>query len=283
MNPPRRSPARPALVALPAARVPARLAGPAAAAPARGIGLSGPEAGATRPEYRARGTVYVEALRGSDYELRLTNPLGVRVAVALSVDGLNTVDARRTDAKSATKWVLEPYQTIVLSGWQVSSATARRFTFTGERDSYGALLGQTNDLGVIEAVYYREKSCEPPPVSIWPFGRRDTRPEEKSRSARPAPSGAAAEGSVAQPRNEPSLSDEYAATGMGDRTDHQVRRIDLELESRPAATVRIRYEFRPQLVKLGVLPTEPRPWPLSRRERATGFDGSFCPEPGVVR
>ncbi len=283
MNPPRRSPARLAPFALAAALVPGLLAGPAAAATDRGFGLSVLVGGETRPEYRARGTVYVEALRGSDYELRLTNPLGVRVAVALSVDGLNTVDARRTDARSATKWVLEPYQTIVLSGWQVSSATARRFTFTGERDSYGAALGQTNDLGVIEAVYFREKSCEPPPVSIWPFRGRDSRAEEKAQSARPAPPGAAAEGSVARPRNEPSLSDEYAATGMGDRTDHRVRRIDLELESRPVATVRIRYEFRPQLVKLGVLPAEPRPWPLSRRERASGFDGSFCPEPGVVR
>src|ERR1043165_5833595 len=74
--------------------------------------------GAPRPEYFARGTTYIEALKGKDYEIRLTNPYGVRVAVALSVDGLNTLDARHTDARSARKWILDPYQTIVLRGWQ---------------------------------------------------------------------------------------------------------------------------------------------------------------------
>ena len=45
-----------------------------------------------------RGRRYVEAREGSEYELVVRNPLPVRVAVALSVDGLNTIDARRTSA-----------------------------------------------------------------------------------------------------------------------------------------------------------------------------------------
>ena len=45
---------------------------------------------------------------------------------------------------------------------------------------------------------------------------------------------------------------------------------------RPAARLRIRYEFRPQLVRLGVLPAGGDR--LARRERARGFD-DFCPEP----
>jgi hypothetical protein len=45
----------------------------------------------------------VDAVPGADYELRLANPLPVRVAVALSVDGLNTVDARQSDARDASK------------------------------------------------------------------------------------------------------------------------------------------------------------------------------------
>ena len=42
-------------------------------------------------------SLYVEAMRGASYALRLTNPTPYRVAVALSVDGLNTIDARHTD------------------------------------------------------------------------------------------------------------------------------------------------------------------------------------------
>src|ERR1035441_4222485 len=73
------------------------------------------------------------------------------------VDGWNTIDSRRTTARDAHKWVLAPYETVVIPGWQVSSAASRKFVFTGERGSYGAALGKTQDLGVIEAVFFRER------------------------------------------------------------------------------------------------------------------------------
>src|SRR5258705_230353 len=122
-----------------------------------GFGLSVLVDESPRPEYFHNGTLYVEALRGTSYSLRLTNPTPYRVAVALSVDGLNTIDARHTGARDATKWVLGPYESTVISGWQVNDRTARNFFFTGERRSYGAALGQTENLGVIEAVFYRER------------------------------------------------------------------------------------------------------------------------------
>ena len=81
-------------------------------------------------EYRARGTTYVEALRGHEYSVRLRNHTGRRVAVALSIDGLNTIDAKTTTSRDASKWILGPHDTIVLDGWQTSSSAARRFFFT---------------------------------------------------------------------------------------------------------------------------------------------------------
>src|SRR2546430_9516110 len=63
------------------------------------------------PEYAARGRQYVEALENAEYELRIHNPLGTRVAVALSVDGLNPIDARPTSAWHAHKWGIAPYGT----------------------------------------------------------------------------------------------------------------------------------------------------------------------------
>src|SRR4051812_32653899 len=56
-------------------------------------------------EYYARGRTYIEAIQGAEYELRGRNLSPDRVAVALSVDGLNTVDARHTSAWNASKWV----------------------------------------------------------------------------------------------------------------------------------------------------------------------------------
>lgn len=279
----RRNPIAPlALALLAAATLPA-----AAATGGGGAGLSVLVDGSERPEYAARGSLYVEALRGREYALRITNPFPYRVAVALSVDGLNTIDAKHTDARSARKWVLEPYGSAVIEGWQVNESQARRFFFTGERQSYGAFLGKTEDLGVIEAVFFREKTRWFPSPGITRDGDRPPSPREgasderrRSESA-PAPKAAGSGAGSAAPSLAPEakLSDEYAATGMGDRTGHEVTRVDVDLERRPFATIRLRYEFRPQLVKLGVLPPERRPRPIERRERARGFD-DYCPEPG---
>ena len=66
---------------------------------------------------------------------------------------------------------------------------------------------------------------------------------------------------------------------MGRRTGHAVTQVWLDLEDTPAQMVNIRYEFRPQLVRLGILPAAPTADALQRRERARGFEPGFCPEP----
>lgn len=242
-------------------------------------------------EYAARGRRYVEALEGAEYELRIRNPLGVRVAVALSVDGLNTIDARRTSAMNASKWVIQPYGTITIRGWQMSSERARRFYFTTERDSYGAKLGQTANLGVISAVFFRERQplvIAPPPREERPIplGRGDERGE--SRRAPQSQSGIARDNSssagTARPKSAeayPAPDDDYAATGIGRNVHNDVRWVNMELQPRPVSEVTIRYEYRAALVRLGILPRPyPRPDTLRRREDSTGFeDRRYSPEP----
>ena len=220
-------------------------------------------------EYYARGRTYVEALQGAEYELRLRNTSPERVAVALSVDGLNTIDARHTSAWNASKWVIEPYQTITISGWQMSSERARRFYFTNERDSYGAKLGQTANLGMISAVFFKERrrvvTVRPP----YPITQDRIEPEQSAR-AESSPS-SKSRGSVAMPRPD----DDYAATGIGRNVRHDVRWVDMDLESRPAGEVTIRYEYYSALLKLGVVPRHTSREPLQRREDSRGFS----PEP----
>jgi hypothetical protein len=221
--------------------------------------------GTPRPQYRHNGRLFVEALKGREYQIRLRNPYDVRVAVALSVDGLNTIDARETTAGSARKWVLGPHQTIVLSGWQVSQTAARRFEFTTEEQSYGRALGKSANLGIISAVFFKERA----PVAI----SQQSNDAERRDAAAPAPAPSAKAASAA---GESTAREEYAATGMGRRTDHAVQQVWLDLEDVPASTVNIRYEFHTQLVRLGVLRDAPDP--LERRERARGFDPGFSPE-----
>src|SRR5918993_740016 len=154
-----------------------------------------------QPRYAYQGRWYVEALKGREYAIRIRNPYGVRVAVALSVDGLNTIDARQTTADAARKWVLAPYETITISGWQTSQTEARRFEFTTEEHSYGQALGKTANLGVISAVFFKERVAN--------------RMTESAKDASPPSPAEAAEGQ----RGESSASrarksdNEYAATG----------------------------------------------------------------------
>lgn len=192
-------------------------------------------------EYSESGRLFVNAQQGAEYELRLRNPLPDRVAVALSVDGLNTIDAEQTSAWNASKWVIEPYQTITISGWQMSSERARRFYFTNERDSYATKLGRKANIGVITAVFFREKG-QPIPITK---GEVDT--------SGPVP------GAEPQLRAEASRDSRAAkaATGIGRSVRHDVRTVDLDLDSRPAAELTIRYQY----------------------SRDYSRNGPFCPEP----
>jgi len=239
--------------------------------------------GTPAPKYPYAGKVYVEAMKDQEYSIRLTNPLGIRVAVALAVDGLNSIDARTSDAFSAKKWVLAPYETITIGGWQVNQQQARKFFFTTEAKSYGQWLGKKQNLGIITAVFYRERLRwnEYPTMS-----RETSKDESRERSSsnqdarRELPQSSAGAASQVPPSAEPSQkqAEEYAATGIGRRTQHEVHWVSMELEPTPAATVNLRYEFRPVLVSMGILPPFPGLDVLSRREQAHGFT-NYCPEP----
>src|SRR6202030_27114 len=54
--------------------------------------------GARQPPYAHEGRWYVEARKGREYAIRLRNPYAVRVGVALSVDGANTIDPGEPNA-----------------------------------------------------------------------------------------------------------------------------------------------------------------------------------------
>lgn len=240
--------------------------------------------GDSMTQFAANGRRYIEALENAEYELRISNPLGVRVAVALSVDGMNTIDARHTSAWEAHKWVIPPHGMITVRGWQMSSENARRFYFTNERDSYGAKIGQTANLGLISAVFYRERK----PIWTTPVtpGRREDRPmkedgrnrDEKAPTEAPQSAGTGEGRDVAKARSYPPPDDDFAATGIGRSVDNSVSWIQMDLEPTPAGSVDIRYEFHSALVRLGIIPRNYPPRRrdvLTRRERAEGF----CPQP----
>ena len=169
-----------------------------------------------------------------------------------------------------------------------SSENARRFYFTTERDSYAAKLGQAANLGVISAVFFRERA----PITILRATPAEPkRGIEKENRAAPMPqsnstgsaAGTESTRDAAKPRSVqpyPPPDDESAATGIGRSVRNDVQWIKMDLDSRPAGEVTIRYEYRAALVRLGIIPRDyPRPNVLDRRERAQGFEPKYCPVP----
>ena len=73
------------------------------------------------------------------------------------------------------------------------------------------------------------------------------------------------------------VDDGYAATGIGRSVRNDVRWIEMDLDSHPAAELMIRYEYYTALRRLGVVPRPyvVQPDPLRRREQSRGFS----PEP----
>jgi hypothetical protein len=253
----------------------AGLPGTLAAADGQGFEVSVLVDGACVPEYAGRGRIYIEALRGKEFVIRLSNPTSERIAVALSVDGRNVVDAGRTTARAAAKWVLMPGQTTDIPGWQVSGQTARKFFFTETSRSYAKWLGDTSNVGTIEAVFFREKHRDP--ILSW----KDEKPLANGEAAQAPSSSADSERGGAGPadsakRQKAREADRFAATGIGDQTRFPVQWVQFDEEPYPAARIAIRYEFREQLVRLGVLPREDD---LYARENARGFEHAYAPDP----
>ena len=253
------------------------------------------------PEHRLAERTYVEAIRGRSFSLRIFNPGPERIAVAVSVDGRNVIDANRTTALGATKWVLRPGEVIEVPGWQISGDTARRFFFTETRSSYAKWLGDTRNVGTIEAVFFREKRrpwiASPSPAPYSPGAEeRDSAAREveggtpggapNALSDAPAPGDdkdqvtAQAEGRArrdgARQKSRTSEAERFAATGAGERTHFPVNWIEFEEDPDPVTQIRLRYEFRPELIRLGVLlPRED----LYARERGRGFERQYAPDP----
>jgi hypothetical protein len=90
--------------------------------------------------YIHQATYDIDPLLGRPYRIQLKNLTAGYVGVVLAVDGLDTNgNLPAVGDASDRKWILRPFQTVTLSGWQVTADEALQFEFGTPSQSHSTL------------------------------------------------------------------------------------------------------------------------------------------------
>src|SRR5690606_23919667 len=142
------------------------------------------------------------------------------------------------------------------------------FTFTSIPRSYAAQTGRPAHVGVVGVALFRERTrpVPPPPTARQaPVAPPSTLSESPTRRSGAAQAGAAEAESVADASSADLAARTQApglGTGHGRREHSAARQVAFErARDVPDEVIRIRYDSRPNLVALGVLPRPQSPQP----------------------
>jgi hypothetical protein len=216
------------------------------------------------PQYPLRrgggSTVYkahLEAVRGSNYSIRIRNRSDQRIGVVIAVDGRNVISGDRSNLRPDERmYVLEPGQRETYEGWRTGRNRVNRFYFTDAGDSYAGAWGDASAMGVIAVAAFREAVSYPPPrPKPWSEDREDNRhsDERRMQSAPPA--------AVDAPRSMQAA----PGTGYGESEWSPSRRVEFEPARRPFARFFLKYAWRDTLCQEGVIDCgRDRPRPYNR-------------------
>lgn len=231
----------------------------------------------TLESYFDRNQTYVAGRPGHRYSVVLQNRTGERVLAVLSIDGVNAVSGQTASA-SQTGYVLAPYQRMEIRGWRKSMQDVAQFRFTDLPDSYAALTGRPDNVGVIGVAVFRERQYEAYNSYDEDDYRADTY-SQKSRAANQAGAtadSAAAPAAKAQRSLAESESRQELGTGHGERRYDPARQTTFERESSyPNQISKIYYDSYEALVERGVIRDYRRPG----RGRPDAFPIGFVPDP----
>ena len=222
------------------------------------------------------GRHYVAGRPGARYAIRVTNRTGERVLAVMSVDGVNIVTGQ-TAAWNQSGYVLQPWASHEITGWRKSAQEVAAFEFAALPDSYAALTGRPNDVGVIGVALFNERLLRPP---------RPTAPQVSRSEGTGAPlaSGAAREAERVEPASKSAAAEDSAADAarapLRERADrlgtaHGARENSyasttsfVRRTPRPAEQVSIFYDRYENLARAGVFApaalSSPAPFPSSR-------------------
>jgi len=240
----------------------------------------------TYPVKMGRGVrkVYAEAIKGDHYRIEVKNLLNRRIGLVVAVDGRNIISGTKSWLKNSERmYILEPYGSGEFAGWRTGQDRINRFYFTDVPDSYAAAFGDESAMGVIAvAVYPEARRCDTPiPLSRiappWQRGQEGkvTGKADKGEAVPTAPAASGDYLNKKASRSEQAL--ESAGTGYGRNEYSPSRIVAFEPEKRAAETIYLKYEWRSNLCKLGVIDCA-KP-PCCTPNRLWDNDGYALPPP----
>lgn len=209
--------------------------------------------------YSHGGQQWIAGEPGHRYALRLRNRSGERVLAVVSVDGINVVSGR-TASINQGGYVLDPYESVDITGWRKSYSSVAAFVFSHPYDSYAHQTGRPANVGVIGVAVFKERPRRPR-VIVY-----QEAPSTRSADAAGAPA----------PTAERQQSAQELGTAHGSREASWASNTTFERASHyPVQSLSVRYDSVDALVRRGIMPDwsgrpySPRPFP----------DSGFVPDP----
>lgn len=206
--------------------------------PHKEYGVGSPEVGASKRTQVFKQ--YLEAKKGENYNILIRNHFSERLGVVIAIDGRNIINGKKSSLQSSEMmYIVEPYGQARLDGWRTSDDKVNRFYFTNSADSYSVrTFSDTSAMGVIAVAVFREKQR---PVVLYEqekyFGKTQGAPAPRSEAKRAA-------------RDE-------AGTGFGNEQYSPVVRVEFEPESNPVEKFLVKYEWRDELCRKGIIQCRP--------------------------
>lgn len=207
--------------------------------PHKEYSTGGPAVGASKRTHVFKQ--YLEAKKGENYTIQIRNHLPERIGVVIAVDGRNIITAKKSFLQSSEMmYIVEPYGQARLEGWRTSDDKVNRFYFTSSADSYSVrTFSDTSAMGVIAVAVFREKQRPP---ALY----------EQERSL------GKAQGAPSAPQSEAKrAAKDEAGTGFGNEQYSPVLRVEFEPENIPVEKFLVKYEWRNELCKKGIIQCRP--------------------------
>ncbi len=183
---------------------------------------------------------YLEAQKGVNYGIIITNTTPGRIGVVVAVDGRNIIDGKRSELRNnEAMYIVNPCESSRYDGWRTGSNQVHRFYFTDAPDSYSMrTFADSSALGVIAVAVYREKEQPRPLLEEKREGPAAPAAPSKSKSLNSA---------------DRALTRESAGTGFGDAQYSPVVPVQFEPEPNPAQKTLVKYEWHEVLCRKGIL------------------------------